>query len=107
MPQARPLQPIVPCKPGSRVSLSQRSSHSPVAAAVLLCLMAGAVAYGQSPPASDRPWPIPAAPALGAGAPDAETAIDRHKRYELPDLIDLAQRSNPETREAWDEARQA
>jgi outer membrane protein len=34
-------------------------------------------------------------------------AIDPGKRYELPELIDLAQRTNPETRVAWEQARRA
>src|SRR5499433_2699176 len=33
--------------------------------------------------------------------------IDANKRYELPELIDLAQRANPETRVAWEAARRA
>ena len=33
--------------------------------------------------------------------------IDPNKRYELPQLIDLAQRVNPETRVAWEAARRA
>src|SRR4030095_8626437 len=33
--------------------------------------------------------------------------IDPNKRYELPALIDLAQRVNPETRVAWEAARRA
>jgi outer membrane protein len=33
--------------------------------------------------------------------------IDPDKRYELPELIDLAQRTNPETRVAWEGARRA
>jgi outer membrane protein len=33
--------------------------------------------------------------------------IDASKRYELPELIDLAQRVNPETRVAWEAARRA
>ena len=33
--------------------------------------------------------------------------IDSSKRYELPELIDLAQRTNPETRVAWEGARRA
>src|SRR5262245_7689317 len=33
--------------------------------------------------------------------------IDPNKRYELPELIDLAQRVNPETRVAWESARRA
>ena len=33
--------------------------------------------------------------------------LDPAKRYELPELIDLAQRTNPETRVAWEAARGA
>src|SRR5215470_15348887 len=33
--------------------------------------------------------------------------IDPNRRYELPELIDLAQRVNPETRVAWEAARRA
>src|SRR5215510_14822551 len=33
--------------------------------------------------------------------------IDPSRRYELPELIDLAQRTNPETRVAWEAARRA
>src|SRR5262244_3425326 len=33
--------------------------------------------------------------------------IDPNKRYDLPELIDLAQRTNPETRVAWEAARRA
>src|SRR5215813_1514995 len=33
--------------------------------------------------------------------------IDPNKRYDLPELIDLAQRINPETRVAWEAARRA
>ena len=49
--------------------------------------------------------------------PDDETAVtlsrgnavpvERDRRYDLAALIDLAQRNNPETREAWERARQA
>ncbi len=34
-------------------------------------------------------------------------SIERGHRYDLPELIDLAQRLNPETHEAWEQARQA
>jgi outer membrane protein len=34
-------------------------------------------------------------------------AIDSNRRYDLASLIDLAQRNNPETRDAWEGARQA
>src|SRR5258708_7367046 len=38
----------------------------------------------------------------------ADSAIvERNREYDLAALIDLAQRSNPQTREAWERARQA
>ena len=39
--------------------------------------------------------------------PTEAPPIDPQKRYELVELIDLAQRVNPETRVAWEEARRA
>jgi outer membrane protein len=39
--------------------------------------------------------------------PTEAPLIDPNKRYELPELIDLAQRVNPETRVAWEAARRA
>ena len=39
-------------------------------------------------------------------SPEANT-LDANKRYELTELIDLAQRTNPETRVAWEQARRA
>src|SRR5215813_10248580 len=33
--------------------------------------------------------------------------IDPDRRYDLPELIDLGQRTNPETRVAWEGARRA
>ena len=38
-------------------------------------------------------------------APEVE--VDADKVYDLPELIDIAERANPETRIAWERARQA
>lgn len=64
------------------------------------------------PPAPARParagaadFAIPANPAL-AGLPPNE-GVDLTRTYRLPELIDLAQRNNPETRGAWLRAREA
>src|SRR5262249_24675640 len=40
------------------------------------------------------------------GARGPEVSIDPEKTSELPELIDIAQRTNPETRVAWEKARQ-
>src|SRR5438874_10909331 len=75
-----------------------------------------ALARDDPPPSSVRPWAPPGLPRyegeLRQYQPtEAERrylpAIDPRKTYNLADLIDVAQRSNPETRVAWERARQA
>jgi len=89
----------------------------------LLLLLAGCQTLSPAPtPASPAaPWPVPAAlqaevvsvvadAGAGEGAPAGPTAvvgIDPDRTYGLPALIDIAQRNNPETRVAWESARQA
>jgi outer membrane protein TolC len=62
----------------------------------------------RSPPSSDRQWQ---APDLKKFAGDLtarkEPQVDANKEYELAELIDLAERINPETKVAWERARQA
>jgi outer membrane protein len=83
-------------------------------------VLAGCMAYSplaNAPPSADKPWrgsdlqrvasdlrsdlrsDVPSEP--------ARVAIDAQKDYELAELIDLAQRTNPETRAAWEQVRQA
>src|SRR5215470_9982063 len=68
------------------------------------------------PPSPVRPWAPPALPRyegeLRQYQPtEAERrylpAIDPRKTYNLAELIDIAERSNPETRVAWERARMA
>jgi outer membrane protein len=84
--------------------------------AVGLTLLGGCAALQpleNAPPSSVRPWKAPDLAAYSAAlsksehGPDAAVPIDPRKTYELPELIDLAQRNNPETRVAWERARQA
>ena len=74
------------------------------------------IAFGRDdpPPSPVRPWAPPALPRyegeLRQYQPtEAEQrylpAIDPRKTYNLAELIDIAQRSNPETRVAWQRAR--
>ncbi len=59
-------------------------------------------------PAASVPWRAPDLGAYTRGLRSAESSlIDPQKRYELPELVDLAERLNPETRVAWERARQA
>jgi len=70
--------------------------------------------FENAPPSSARPWKAPDLPAYSAALSETERArepgavsVDPRKTYELSELIDLAQRTNPETRVAWERARQA
>ena len=78
----------------------------------LALLMASAFALAvpvqaQAPPSADRPWPIPdTASHRAATSGDDAYAVSR-KRYDLPALVDLAERTNPNTRAAWEVAREA
>jgi len=77
-----------------------------------------AIAFGRDdpPPSPVRPWAPPTLPRyegeLRQYQPtEAERrylpAIDPRKIYNLAELIDIAERSNPETRVAWERARMA
>src|SRR4029450_10439315 len=81
-----------------------------------LVIVGIAFARDESPPSPVRPWAPPALPRyegeLRQYQPtEAERrylpAIDPRKTYNLAELIDIAQRSNPETRVGWGRARMA
>jgi outer membrane protein len=69
----------------------------------------GVIAGAQSaPPAPDKVWHAPAEQGLSrdlAAHPENKYEIDATHSYSLAELIDLAQRHNPETRVAWQLAR--
>ena len=85
---------------------------------VILSLLSlvGSAAGGpkdSAPPAPNRPW---SAPGLAEHQADLQNRhleigsnadVNPHKAYELPDLIDLAQRLNPETKISWQRAKEA
>src|SRR5260370_33204892 len=87
-----------------------------IGATQFFVIIAIAVPRDDAPPSSVRPW---APPTLRRYEGElrhyklTETergyypAIDPHKTYNLAELIAIAQRSNPETRVAWERARQA
>src|SRR5690242_16715770 len=83
-----------------------------------LILFVCLAAFGEDavPPSPSKPWYPPQLNAYEAElareglehrreAPGPE--VDTNKVYDLPELIDIAQRSNPRTRVAWERARQA
>jgi hypothetical protein len=88
----------------------------------LFLATAAAVARNDPPPSSDRPWTPPDLPRYEgelAGTNRTQTegnskiSIDPRKVYKLAELIDIAQRNNPETRyqfaqlgSAWQHASQ-
>ena len=87
---------------------------TPKRAAIVLALLVASMAARADDPLSlapetpTRPWKLPTTTLSGdAIAEDANSLVDPTKEYDLPALIDLAQRSNPATREAWERARQA
>ena len=98
----------------------------PVVPFVIAVILAGCAtdALELAPEAPDKPWKMQAerdAPAGSTGGsadftvpPNQAAArlanpvgIDTKSRYDLAQLIDIAQRSNPKTRNAWEQARQA
>lgn len=82
----------------------------------LLTLFVCVVASGNDtvPPSPNKPWyPHRISEYEAELAREGEhrqgqgIEVDTNKVYDLPELIDIAQRSNPETRVAWERARQA
>jgi outer membrane protein len=80
-----------------------------VGAGLLIILQGADRALAQSAPVSaDHPWHAPAERSIESDArniPDLRFAIDSAKTYSLPELIDLAETHNPETRVGWQRAR--
>jgi outer membrane protein TolC len=84
---------------------------------VPLCLVMNlAHARNDAPPSPDKAWMpsrLPeyenqlAAQRFHEAEPGARISISPRKIYTLAELIDIAERSNPETRVAWQRARQA
>jgi outer membrane protein len=88
------------------MSQRRRNSCKRVAVALASSLLAGTL-HAQAPATAEQPWSIPDSAIARAGALDDEHSEWVQKAYDLPALIDLAQRTNPETRAAWEAARAA
>jgi outer membrane protein TolC len=86
--------------------------------ATYLCVLSAcATSYlSRAPPSPSTPWrpatadahdfSLPPEPALPA-TPPGERGIEAQHVYSLPELIDIAESANPDTRIAWEQARQA
>ena len=84
----------------------------------LMNILTASATFGDdtAPPSPEKPWSPPrlneyetelAHGALGNKQNATEIEIDPQKVYDLPELIDIAERVNPQTRIAWEHARQA
>jgi outer membrane protein len=67
-------------------------------------IVAGERAPPEQPP--NRNYILPSNGNL-AGVQPAASELERHRPYTLPELIDIAESSNPVTRNAWNDARNA
>src|SRR5271170_10673 len=82
------------------------TKHGRLGLALMAVICSGST-FAQSPPDSAHPWPIPeAAFSRAAALGDVGTSV-LPKPYDLAALVDLAERTNPRTREAWQVAREA
>src|SRR5580692_6280073 len=86
--------------------MSQCRRNSQIRSALAASLL-GSTVHAQAPPTPDQPWSIPDSAIARAAALEDQPTLWAQKPYDLPALIDLAQRTNPETRVAWEAARAA
>jgi outer membrane protein len=79
----------------------------PKSTTLVALFLATAAAYAQRAPASpEKPWPSPATLPTAPTPRTAPVAVpDAGKIYTLPELINLAEQNNPETRVAWEFAK--
>jgi outer membrane protein len=79
----------------------------------LFLALAIANARSEAPPSSDRTWAPPGLSSYErelagySSKEGSQVSINPRKVYGLAELIDIAERNNPETRVAWERARQA
>ncbi|HEX3436904.1 MAG TPA: TolC family protein [Pseudacidobacterium sp.] len=77
-------------------------------AAFILGLTSWSASAQSAPPASGKVWHDPSEENLSkqlSALPDTKYPFDSSKIYTLPELIDLAEQHNPETRLAWQQAK--
>jgi outer membrane protein len=76
-------------------------------------LLAALCCYAQAPLTPDRAWPVPRDGRFEAdlaritdAAQSAGVSLDPKHFYTLVELVDIAERNNPETRAVWEQAKQ-
>src|SRR5262245_34580806 len=98
-------------RPTSTSSMpSQRTSTFATMKIMLPILLFASSAAAQSAPSSPaRPWQATGDMSISRDirpAPDSNFTVDLDRKYSLAELIDIAQAHNPETRVAWQRARE-
>src|SRR5262249_38674369 len=76
---------------------------------VAILLFASSASAQTAPPSPIRPWLVTSDSSITRDtrpSPDPNVRIDSDRKYSLAELIDIAQASNPETRVAWQKARE-
>ena len=77
---------------------------------LVLTLLATMAARGQqAPPSPERPFAVSPGQELRIETgliPEARPALEDSHSYTLPELVDIAEKNNPETRVAWEQAKQ-
>ena len=108
---------VAPRKAGNDLLLSRHARH--VALGFLFIsygVLVSCAAQGEPPerlrtqvaPGPTTPWRAPDLREYSkALKPTEQAPIDPAHQYDLPELVDVAERVNPETRVAWEHARQA
>src|SRR3984957_7754602 len=87
--------------------LRQRIERSTSELAFAVGLLSAHLALAQAPPGPEQPWAIPES-AIQRAQPLGNSGFAvPQKKYDLAALVDLAERANPKTREAWEAAREA
>src|SRR3984957_17433361 len=85
----------------------QHADLWPAALVLTTAALFAPLSQAQAPPTPDRPWPIPESYSLRAGQLGESRNPVPKKQYDLVTLIDLAERTNPQTRASWEAAREA
>src|ERR1700722_1642990 len=87
--------------------LRQCIELSAFAVALSAGVLTAQLADAQAPPGSEQPWVIPESAIRRTEALGHTGFAVPNKQYDLVALVDLAERGNPKTREAWEAAREA
>src|SRR5258708_36103514 len=108
----RPLHEGLAVEPASRegrwaAAVARIATGSATTVAFVASILSAHLAVAQAPPSPGQPWSIPeSAISRAAALGDAGFSVPQ-KQYDLAALVDLAERENPKTREAWEVAREA